>query len=266
MNGNETHSILIVDDEVANLRLVIEILRDYGFDLMTALTGKEGLISAREGRPDIILLDILMPGLDGYAVRERLQADPATRDIPVIFLTALTETESKLRAFQLGAVDYIVKPIDPREVLARVILHLNQRRLVLGLQSRLEAHARAELMEPVSASPASLARSLAQVADHLRENLAHTPSLDELARIAATNRTQLNRDFQCVYGMSVFDWLREQRLLRAAALLRTTARPVADIAGAVGYTSHAGFIGAFRQRFKLSPREYRAAAASGESA
>ena len=83
-----------------------------------------------------------------------------------------------------------------------------------------------------------------------------------MARIAATNRTTLNHDFQRLYGMSVFDWLREQRLRRAALLLKASERTVLEIALGVGYTSHAGFTAAFRLRFGVSPREYRASNAA----
>jgi CheY-like chemotaxis protein len=258
MNASEPQRILIVDDEIINLFAIVEALGGYGFDLVTAQNGDEALISARERRPDLILLDILMPGMDGFEACAQLKSDSETRDIPIIFLTGITETEQKLRAFQLGGVDYITKPFESREVLARVILHLDQHSLYLRLQQRLEAYEQAGLALPDdTALPADRAGSLAKVSNYLRENLAATPNLDELARIAATNRTTLNQDFQRLYCMSVFDWLREQRLLRAALLLRTTDRSVLDIANSVGYASHAGFTAAFRQRFGVSPKECR---------
>lgn len=259
MNDSEPQRILIIEDEDFFLSLIVEILGDYGFDLMTAKNGEEGLVRAREGQPDLILLDILMPKMDGFAVCARLKSDPATRNIPIVFLTSLTDTEQKLRAFQLGGVDYITKPFEPREVLARVILHLDQYRLCQRLKQRLEAYERAGLASPdMDKSPAEQAKSLVRISSYLRENIAHTPNLDELARIGATNRTSLNHDFQRLYGMSVFEWLREQRLMHAAYLLRTTERQVLDIAQSVGYTSHGGFIAAFRLRFSATPREYRA--------
>jgi DNA-binding response OmpR family regulator len=139
MRINDPQRILIVDDEAHNLRLAVETLRDFGFDLMTARNGEDGLFTAREGRPELILLDILMPGLDGFGVCSLLKSEPSTRGIPVVFLTGQTDTEQKLRAFQVGGVDYITKPFDAREVLARVVLHLDQHRLSQHLQHRLEA-------------------------------------------------------------------------------------------------------------------------------
>jgi CheY-like chemotaxis protein/AraC-like DNA-binding protein len=261
--ANETLRILIVDDEPVNIRLLVETLRDYGFDLLTALDGQAGLLSAREGLPDLILLDIRMPGLDGFAVCARLKADPVTRDIPVLFLTALTDTEQKLHAFQLGAIDYITKPFDAREVLARVLLHLQQDRLRRNLEQRLAALGRAgspligEQAAETPQTPAQMVRGIERVVQQLRDHLDQTPTLDELARLACSNRRALNEEFQAAYSMSVFDWLREQRLSQAAHLLRTTDTQVLQIAGRVGFTSHGGFSKAFRERFGVSPAEYR---------
>ena len=263
MSESAPQRILIVEDEAINLLIILDALGDYGFDLITAQNGEQALLRAREALPDLILLDILLPGLDGFGVCAQLKSAATTRNIPIIFLTALTDTEQKLRAFRLGGVDYITKPFASGEVLARVILHLDQHRLYRRLQQRLEAYERAgtEVHEQAGL-PAERASSLVKVSNYLRDNLATTPNLDELARIAATNRTTLNHDFQRLYGMSVFDWLREQRLRRAALLLKASERTVLEIALGVGYTSHAGFTAAFRLRFGVSPREYRASNAA----
>jgi len=262
VDKTEPGRILIVDDEILNIEIIHETLVDYGFYLMTAQNGVDALIIAREGQPDLILLDIMMPGMDGFAVCAQLKSEPATRNIPIIFLSALIETEQKLRAFKLGGVDYITKPFEPREVMARVMLHLDQHRLCQCLQQRLEAYGPAGPAIPNTTPPAAteLSRSVITVSDYLLENLACNPSLDELARIAATNRSSLNHEFQKFYCMSVFDWLREQRLLRATLLLRTTQLPILSIANRVGYISHAGFTTAFHRRFGISPRECRSSA------
>ena len=113
-------SILVVDDTPDNLTLMQGLLRDR-YKVMAASNGERGLkIAASDHPPDLILLDIMMPGIDGYEVCRRLKADPATRDIPVIFLTAKSEVEDERHGFELGAVDYITKPISPPIVLARV--------------------------------------------------------------------------------------------------------------------------------------------------
>lgn len=117
-------SVLIVDDAEANIDILVETLGDK-YDISVALDGPTALEMVAESHPDIILLDIMMPGMDGYEVCERLKHDYDTRDIPVIFLTALLDLESKTKGFEMGAVDYVTKPFEPLEVRARVKTHLS---------------------------------------------------------------------------------------------------------------------------------------------
>ena len=123
---NETKgSILLVDDTVQNLRLLTTILRQQGYEVRPAREGSFALRSARTEAPDLILLDIMMPGISGYETCEQLKADERTQDIPIIFISARDETLDKVRGFSLGAVDYITKPFQAEEVLARVQTHLS---------------------------------------------------------------------------------------------------------------------------------------------
>lgn len=120
----ERPTVLVVDDTPDNLSLMSGLLKEL-YKVKVANNGDKALrIAASDAPPDLILLDIMMPDLDGYQVCERLKADPATRDIPVIFLTARTEIEDERHGFELGAVDYITKPVSPPIVLARVATHL----------------------------------------------------------------------------------------------------------------------------------------------
>lgn len=128
--------ILIVEDTPASLQLLSDLLTQAGYCVRQAQDGEMALLSARERPPELVLLDIRMPGIDGYAVCRRLKADPRTRDVPVIFLSALHEPEDKVSGFKLGAVDYIEKPFHPAEVLARVHTHIELRRLQVGLELR----------------------------------------------------------------------------------------------------------------------------------
>lgn len=116
--------ILAVDDTPENLALIVELLREH-YRLRVATNGMDALrLAAGSPRPDLILLDVMMPGMDGFEVCERLQADPATAGIPVIFLTALTSVEDERHGLQVGAVDYVTKPISPPILEARVKTHL----------------------------------------------------------------------------------------------------------------------------------------------
>ena len=130
MTERQTRSgtVLVVDDNPTNLQLLLEYLDERGFETLLARSGEEALEQVRHALPDIILLDIMMPGMDGFEVCERLKADPDTRTIPVIFMTALTEAEDKIRGFDLGAVDYITKPFHQKEVLARINTQLTIQR------------------------------------------------------------------------------------------------------------------------------------------
>ena len=117
--------ILIVDDTLANLRLLAVMLTGQGYSIRPARNGELALMNARSAMPpDLILLDIKMPDMDGYEVCKQLKANPRTRDIPVIFISALGQTEDKVKAFTFGGVDYITKPFQVEEVLARVKTHL----------------------------------------------------------------------------------------------------------------------------------------------
>lgn len=135
MEQTATLKILIVDDTPVNLQLLMGILQTKEYDVYPASDGELALRLAQDSQPDLILLDIKMPGMDGFSVCEHLKADERTRDIPVIFISALDEVEDKVKSFQVGGVDYITKPVRAREVLARVKTHLTLRRLQQELQS-----------------------------------------------------------------------------------------------------------------------------------
>jgi signal transduction histidine kinase len=126
---NTSSLILIVDDVEQNVAVISQILRAAGHNVMAAFSGETALRMVQKRKPDLILLDIMMPGMTGFETCEHLKASSATADIPVIFLSALTETDTKVKGFEVGGVDYITKPFQESEVLARVNVHLKIRRL-----------------------------------------------------------------------------------------------------------------------------------------
>lgn len=130
-------TILIVDDTPANLGVLVETLGAAGYQLMVAEDGEEALAQTDQTRPDLILLDVMMPGIDGFDTCRRLKKRANTRDVPVLFMTALNETADKVRAFAAGGVDYITKPIEHEEAMARVQTHLALRRLQRELEEQL---------------------------------------------------------------------------------------------------------------------------------
>jgi two-component sensor histidine kinase len=130
------NTILIVDDTPENLTMLTQMLTKQGYQVAPAIDGRIALNAVRKAAPDLILLDIMMPGIDGYEVCRQLKADKQTRDIPVIFLSALGEAMNKVKAFSVGGVDYITKPFQVQEVLARVYTHLALRNVQKRLQTQ----------------------------------------------------------------------------------------------------------------------------------
>jgi phosphoserine phosphatase RsbU/P len=132
--GGQPASILIVDDAPANLQVLAGMLKDRGYKARPVPSGKLALLAARRDSPDLILLDINMPDMNGYEVCERLKADDQLKGIPVIFISALTEQLDKVKAFAIGGVDYLTKPFQMEELHARVETHLKLRRLQIELE------------------------------------------------------------------------------------------------------------------------------------
>jgi DNA-binding NtrC family response regulator len=172
----EPATVLVVDDEPLNVDLLEQELGAAGYRVVAARSGEEALEVAAGARPDLVLLDVMMPGLDGYAVCRRLKAAEGLRDVPVIFLTALVETFEKVRAFKAGAVDYVTKPFQAEELLARVGTHI-------ALRREIEAHGR---------SRAAL-QSLAEERRHamIGESPALRQVLEQVAQVAPTDSTVL---------------------------------------------------------------------------
>ncbi len=150
--------ILMVDDNPTNLRVLGHILKGLDVELSVASSGEIAIEIIKETPPDLILLDVMMPSLNGFEVCTKLKENETTRDIPIIFITALTDKEDIVRGFELGAVDYVTKPFNPKELLARVKTHLelkqardNQASLISELQQALSDVKRLKGLLPICA-------------------------------------------------------------------------------------------------------------------
>ena len=137
--------VLIIDDIPENLSLLHDALDEAGYTVLVATNGESALHRARQSRPDVILLDALMPGMDGFEVARRLKADFSTQHIPIVFMTGLTETEHVVAAFAAGGADYVTKPIRPQEVLARIAAHMQNARQMKQARSALDAFGQATI-------------------------------------------------------------------------------------------------------------------------
>ncbi len=187
--------ILMVDDTPANLGILSELFEKDGYDLIVAEDGASGVERATFAKPDLILLDVLMPNQDGFVTCQQLKENKDTRNIPIIFMTALTDTENKVKGFELGAVDYITKPFQQEEVRARVQLQLNllhaQRQLEeqnRKLQEEIEAHTRTQATVQYLDAELKSAQAFGQV---IGKSPSFASILEQIEQMAGTDCTAL---------------------------------------------------------------------------
>lgn len=245
--------ILIVDDQMDSVALLLTYLRGEAFDILVARDAADGLRKAIRGAPDIILLDVAMPEMDGHTACQRLKEDLRTAKIPVIFLSASTAVEDKLRGFAAGAIDYIGKPFSSEEVLARVFVHLRFKRHM----ERLEAAAAAEAVRAIAPGTPEGIDYVAETIAELQRNLSDWTGLSELARRVGTNEKKLTELFRRRFGMTVFEYLVDLRLETARRQLEKTGLQIQLIASGAGFGNASDFSRAFRRRYGVTPREYR---------
>ncbi len=148
--------VLIVDDVPDNLAVLHDALDEAGYTVLVATDGTSALQRAAQADPDIVLLDAVMPGIDGFETARRLKAGPETAHIPIVFMTGLTDTEHVLAAFEAGGVDYVTKPIRPPEVLARMAAHMQAARQARAARNALDAYGHATIAVRLEAAGARL--------------------------------------------------------------------------------------------------------------
>ncbi|MGB1250931.1 MAG: response regulator [Candidatus Promineifilaceae bacterium] len=204
--------VLIVDDVPANLSLLLHHLRRVNFRVLVAESGISALEQVQHIRPDIILLDVVMPGLTGFETCRRLKADAHTKEIPVVFLTSLTETVDKVRGFAVGGVDYVTKPLDVEEVFARIKTHLSIVNLRRALEERNEhldklVHERTETLQEMNES---LRKEIGLRTESQREK-------EKLFDIAQTQSAQLH---------SLVNWLTAQQSMARDQMFNALYAPV----------------------------------------
>jgi DNA-binding response OmpR family regulator len=200
----DARTVVIVDDNPDMLEVLVTILEKGGYRALPANAGEFALDTISRIVPDLVILDILMPGIDGFAVLRRLKESPSTRDIPVIFISALGTLDEKLKGFRLGAVDFIPKPFSREEVLIRVNTQVEFRLLRLNLESRIAERTR-ELERMVVAKEETEERLQAALAerDLLLRELGHrtknglgpgadTPALRAQDRVQEKTKNLLN--------------------------------------------------------------------------
>lgn len=184
-NTAPTGTILVVDDNPTNIQVLFDVLSEIGYRVAIAKSGEAALQRLQSYHPDIILLDVMMPGIDGFEVCQRLKIDPATCNIPVIFMTALSDTVDKVKGLSLGAVDYITKPIQHEEALARIRVHLQSCDFQKGLQQR--------------------TNELSQALDNLKQTQMHlvqSEKMSSLGQLVAGIAHEINNPVNFINGNS----------------------------------------------------------------
>ncbi|MDX1520777.1 MAG: GAF domain-containing protein [Anaerolineae bacterium] len=214
-NPSRQHSILVVDDNPTNLAVVSNYLKGSGYRILIARNGPSAIQKAQYVQPDLILLDVMMPGIDGFETCHQLKANEKTREIPVIFMTALTEARDKVKGFAVGAVDYVTKPLQHEEVLARVAIHLNIRDMARNLKQQ-NHHLKAVMAELKEANDTLFKRNLQlETSAALGKQLTSILDLDDLlTKVVELIQSRFNYSF---VGIWLFDNKGQVSILQARA-------------------------------------------------
>lgn len=243
-----------MDDQLESVSLLLEYLRDPSIRVWLAMGADDADRLLQQKPIDLALFDVRMPGIDGITLCERLKAAEATRHIPVIFLSGADTVDDKLRGFRAGAVDYITKPFNAREVLARVYMHLGERARLLSLEMLASAHDQEgqDAAQQVDAEAAIFRRAVALLREPGSQLTIH-----ELGERMGLRQRRLNEIFRARVGMTAGAYARQLRLERARSLLADGRMQVQLIADALGYANAGDFIRAFRKHYGVTPRRYR---------
>lgn len=238
-------SILICDDSIEELRILVSMLKNSHYKLSISSNGKDACSRAEILKPDIILMDVRMPIMDGFAACRILKANQDTRDIPLIFLTAANEVEDRLEGLKIGAVDYIVKPANAEEVLLRVGIHI---------KNKTQSNDEHKFTTSSSNSNKAVIEATCRL---LNSHLSENPTINEIAEKVGCHRQKLTEAFKHEFGTTVFGWLRERRMQQATEWLKETQLPIEGMSQELGFITPGNFSTAFKSRFGMSPREYR---------
>jgi signal transduction histidine kinase/DNA-binding response OmpR family regulator/ligand-binding sensor domain-containing protein len=250
--GDQRPIVLIIEDN-ADVRTYIEGFLGSVYQVLEARDGAAGIDKALENVPDLVISDVMMPKKDGYEVCKTLKLDARTSHIPVILLTAKAASENRIEGLETGADDYLVKPFDPKELLARV-------KNLIALRRKLrDRFSTGQVLKPGEITVSSIDDTFLQkvktiVESHLSEE---GFGVEDLSRAVGMSRSQIHRKLTALTGLATGDFIRYLRLHRAMDLLQQNAATISEIAYSVGFSTPAHFSKCFHEQFGRTPSEVR---------
>lgn len=252
INNTEDAPILLVVDDNSEIRAYISSIFESTYKIHTATNGEEGINAAQELIPDIVISDVMMPGIDGFTVTKNLKENEITSHIPVLLLTAKTADSDKLAGVHSGADAYLTKPFNAQLLKATIANLIENRR---KLQSRFaqEVVIRPKDIAISSADEQFLERLQKVMDDHITDPQF---SAEPFSEAMGVSRMQLHRKLKAITGQSTTEFLRSQRLKLAATLLKSNKSSIAEIGYTVGFNDPSYFTKCFKQEFGCSPTEY----------
>ena len=262
----EPPKVLLIDDSNHELSALVEMMNGRNLRVYVAFDGKDGFHKALLIKPALILLDIEMPKLNGLVTCRWLKESPETKDIPIIFLSSHNDPEKRIECLKMGAVDFVTKPFHAEEVITRVQIHLilsqktqtinrtNNSTMQTAEHSNASRTMEYRLINTLSRNDTMLVNA---AMNYLRQHIDQNLSGDELAKHLGCNTKRLNLAFKEGTGMTMFGWLRQERLKQATEWLLHTETPILQIAESLGYSSQANFAKAFREHFGCSASAFR---------
>jgi DNA-binding response OmpR family regulator len=243
--------LLLVEDN-ADVRRYVAASVEQEYRILEAVDGEDGWNKSIEHLPDIVVSDVMMPGMDGFALCDQLKRDERTSHIPVILLTAKASNQDKIEGFKTGADDYIMKPFEPAEVMARISNLIEQRKRI---HEHFKKHGLYEI-EARSITPVDqkfLQHALAVITKHLSDTAF---GVESLAEEMAVSRSVLLKKIEALVGEPPSELIKRTRLTTAAQLIERRFGNISEIALEVGFSSPSHFADCFKRQFGTSPSHY----------
>jgi len=256
-NNFHNSTILIIDDHPHNLSVAVDSLSELGATVIVARSGKGGLKRAKYAQPDLILLDIMMPEMDGFEVCCQLKSNAQTQSIPVIFMTALTETEDKVKGLQSGGIDYITKPFKIAELLARITNHLSLQRFVQQIQVQNQELQRLVTESTPSHSLELPQSNLQQAIAYIQANLEQNITIEAIATKLGMSQFYFCRWFKQSMGIAPYQFVIQQRVEKAKILLKRQDVSLVEVALQCGFNSQSHLIHHFKKQVGMTPKQYQ---------